>query len=49
MQGLAACFAADGDFETAVNWQAKAVKLAKADQQVKLKAVLAHYQAARKK
>jgi tetratricopeptide (TPR) repeat protein len=49
MQGLAACFAAGGDFETAINWQAKAVKLAKHEQQAKLKAVLAHYQAARKK
>ena len=49
MQGLAACFAARGDFEAAVLWQAKAVKLAKAEQQAKLKSVLAHYQAARKK
>lgn len=49
MQGLAACFAAQSDYEAAINWQARAVKLAKSEQQPKLKSVLAHYQAARKK
>lgn len=49
MQGLAACFAAENDYEAAIKWQEKAVKLAKSEQQSKLKSVLAHYQAARKK
>lgn len=49
MQGLAACFAAQNDYKAAIDWQAKAVTLAKAEQQPKLKSVLAHYQAALKK
>jgi tetratricopeptide (TPR) repeat protein len=49
MQGLAACFAAQNDYEAAVDWQARAVKLAKAEQRAKLQSVLTHYQAARKK
>jgi tetratricopeptide (TPR) repeat protein len=48
MQGLAACFAAQNDYEAAIDWQTRAVKLAKAEQQSKLKSVLAHYQAAQK-
>lgn len=49
MQGLAACFAAQSDFEAAIDWQVRAVKLATSEQQPKLKSVLARYQAARKK
>ncbi|HET6883376.1 MAG TPA: tetratricopeptide repeat protein [Pirellulales bacterium] len=49
MQGLAACFAAQNDYESAIEWQARAVKMSKREQQPKLKSVLAHYQAARKK
>jgi tetratricopeptide (TPR) repeat protein len=47
IQGLAACFAMQGDYKAAIHWQAKAVKLAKAEQKPKLNAVLARYQAAR--
>lgn len=47
MQGLAACFAVEGDYKSAVRWQQKAIKLAKADERQKLQAVLATYQAAR--
>lgn len=47
LQGLAACFAVEGDYRSAIRWQQKAIKLAKADQKKKLQAVLATYQAAR--
>ncbi|HVX09941.1 MAG TPA: tetratricopeptide repeat protein [Pirellulales bacterium] len=49
MQGLAACFFAQNDYEAAIDWQERAVKLAKAEQKAKLKSVLTHYQAAQKK
>jgi tetratricopeptide (TPR) repeat protein len=49
MQGLAACYAVELDYKTAIEWQEQAVKLANAEQQPKLKAVLAHYRAARNK
>lgn len=48
MQGLAACFAVQQNYKSAVQWQQKAVQLAKADQRKKLEAVLATYQSARK-
>lgn len=48
IQGLAACFAVEGDYRSAIRWQQKAIELAKADQKKKLQAVLAKYQAARK-
>jgi tetratricopeptide (TPR) repeat protein len=49
MQGLAACYAVELDYKTAIEWQEQAVKLAKAEQKSKMKAVLAHYRAARNK
>lgn len=49
IQGLAACFAAQSDYEAAINWQRRAVKLATSEQQPKLKSVLTRYQAARKR
>jgi Tfp pilus assembly protein PilF len=49
MQGLAACFAAENDYKAAIDWQERAVNLAKAEQKAKLKSVLIHYQAAQKK
>lgn len=48
MQGLAACFALQQDYKSAVKWQQKAIQLAKADQKKKLEAVLTTYQSARK-
>lgn len=49
MQGLAACYALERDYKTAIEWQERAVRLAKAEQQPRLKAVLAQYRAARSK
>lgn len=48
MQGLAACYAVQQNYKSAVQWQQKAVQFAKADQRKKLEAVLATYQSARK-
>lgn len=48
MQGLAACFALQQDYKSAVKWQQKAIQLAKAGEKKKLEAVLATYQSARK-
>lgn len=47
MQGLAACFAAQSDYEVAIDWQARTVNLAKSERQPKFKSVLADYQAAK--